>query len=257
MRPLSNEGDAARHGRHADGVLTVSRGCSSNGLRWPGSRWNSTEGRGGHPPTRTKRTARCGCRSLANRYPTPNDIPVEKRPRFVGLERTSGRCTSGPRLAGSAGSASEDRYRQAIMKQSRHNREGEQMSTSTSSSWRQSPQCPWALPILPAQGMRRRSDRLDGGINSKATPMGHRSQADPLGLATYQCNSQADTRPVRVGPVYHQYVCTATQGRALMPRPCPTGSMFDSPGKLEPDAYKPEACEKVDDDNQCIEAMHR
>ena len=80
------------------------------------------------------------------------------------------------------------------------------------------------------------------------------SYTDPLGLATYQCTRKLNNVPFRAGPLYHQYVCT---GNAKDGYSCqglgPTGSMFDSPGKLEPDAYKPEACEKVDDDNQCIE----
>jgi hypothetical protein len=30
--------------------------------------------------------------------------------------------------------------------------------------------------------------------------------------------------------------------------------MFDSPGKVESDQYKPDRCEKTQEDNQCIES---
>ncbi len=79
-------------------------------------------------------------------------------------------------------------------------------------------------------------------------------KTDPLGLATYQCTRRLNDVPFRFGPLFHQYVCT---GNAKSGFSCkglgPTGSMFNSPGQLEPDPYKPERCEKVQDDNQCIE----
>ena len=97
---------------------------------------------------------------------------------------------------------------------------------------------------------------LAGGINTYSYADGSpTSKTDPLGLATYQCTRKLNNFPFRVGPLYHQFVCT---GNAKDGYSCqglgPTGSMFDSPGKLEPDVYKPEVCDKVDDDNQCIEA---
>ena len=96
---------------------------------------------------------------------------------------------------------------------------------------------------------------LAGGINTYSYAENQpTSLTDRLGLATYQCTRKLNYVPFRAGPLYHQYVCT---GNAKDGYSCqglgPKGSMFDSPGKLEPDAYKPEACEKVDDDNQCIE----
>jgi len=79
-------------------------------------------------------------------------------------------------------------------------------------------------------------------------------KTDPLGLATYQCTRRLNNVPFRFGPLFHQYVCT---GNAKTGYSCkglgPTGSMYNSPGQLEPDPYKPERCEKVQDDNQCIE----
>lgn len=96
---------------------------------------------------------------------------------------------------------------------------------------------------------------LAGGINTYAYADGSpTSGTDPLGLATFQCTRKLDNVPFRVGPLYHQYVCTGNAKDGYSCRGLgPTGSMFDSPGKLEQDAYKPEACEKADDDSQCVE----
>jgi len=80
------------------------------------------------------------------------------------------------------------------------------------------------------------------------------SKSDPFGLDTYQCTRKLHNVPFRFGPLYHQYVCT---GNAQSGYKCgglgPTGSMFDSPGVIEKDNYKPSSCEKTKDDNQCIE----
>lgn len=98
---------------------------------------------------------------------------------------------------------------------------------------------------------------LDGGSwstysYSDSSPL---SKTDYLGLATYMCRRGLANLPIQPGPLFHQYVCT---GNAANGYSCgglgPTGSMFNSPGKIESDPYKPERCEKVQDDNACMES---
>jgi len=81
------------------------------------------------------------------------------------------------------------------------------------------------------------------------------SNTDPLGLATFQCTRKLDNVPFRVGPLYHQYVCT---GNAQDGYSCgglgPSGANpFNSAGKIERDEYSSQQCEKTQDDNACIE----
>ena len=96
---------------------------------------------------------------------------------------------------------------------------------------------------------------LNGGWNRFAYVEGDGvNLSDRMGLATYQCTRKLNNIPFRIGPLYHQYVCVGNSKNGYSCQGLgPTGSMFNSPGKLEPDTYKSEACEKVQDDNQCIE----
>jgi RHS repeat-associated protein len=77
---------------------------------------------------------------------------------------------------------------------------------------------------------------------------------DPLGLATYMCTRRLRNVPFRAGPLYHQYVCVGTaSGRFTCGGLVPSGSMFDSPGVIEPDPFRQKSCQLVQDDNDCVE----
>ena len=79
--------------------------------------------------------------------------------------------------------------------------------------------------------------------------------SDYLGLDSFQCTRRLNNVPFRVGPLYHQYVCTGDAGNGYS---CgglgPAGkNPFDSPGQIEPDRYTPQQCEKVHDENVCFQ----
>ncbi len=97
---------------------------------------------------------------------------------------------------------------------------------------------------------------LSGGINpylyADANPI---SKNDPLGLATYMCTRRLSNVPFRAGQLYHQYTCV---GNAHGGFTCgglgpTTSNIFDSPGTIESDKMKPQSCQIVQDDNDCVE----
>jgi len=118
------------------------------------------------------------------------------------------------------------------------------------------------------QNYFRDYDPLGGGRYIESDPLGLGSgvntyayaEDDPVkvtdrfGLDTAMCTRRLNNVPFRVGPLFHQYVCV---GNAQTGYTCkglgPTGSMFNSPGKLESDSYKPQACQTLLPDNKCVE----
>lgn len=81
---------------------------------------------------------------------------------------------------------------------------------------------------------------------------------DISGLDTAVCTRRLDYVPFRVGPFFHQFICT---GNARTGYTCkgfgPSGNVFqsrDTPGKFEDDSYSPKRCDTVSGDNQCIES---
>ena len=96
---------------------------------------------------------------------------------------------------------------------------------------------------------------LAGGLNrftyADANPI---NSVDPMGLATYQCTRRLNNVPFRAGPLYHQFICT---GNTKDGHSCgglvPSGNPLNSAGKIEPDQFKPDQCQKVEDDNACVE----
>jgi RHS repeat-associated protein len=96
---------------------------------------------------------------------------------------------------------------------------------------------------------------LGAGVNTYAYGEGNPvAVSDKFGLDTAECTRRLNWVPFRAGPFFHQYVCV---GNAQTGYSClglgPTGNMFNSPGKLEKDAYSPSACQTVLPDNKCVE----
>jgi RHS repeat-associated protein len=117
----------------------------------------------------------------------------------------------------------------------------------------------WNRDLDPKTGEWTTSDPigLAGGLNTylyaDANPI---NKTDLLGLATYQCTRRLNYVPFRAGPLYHQFVCTgnAKGGYSCGGLGPTTDNPFDSPSQVERDQYKPSACNKVQDDNQCTES---
>jgi len=111
----------------------------------------------------------------------------------------------------------------------------------------------------PTTGRYMQSDPigLGGGVNVYSYALANSvNKFDLFGLATYQCTRRLNNVPFRVGPLFHQFVCI---GNTKDGYSCgglgPEGANpFDTPGKIEYESFKPEQCEKVKDDNQCIES---
>jgi RHS repeat-associated protein len=110
----------------------------------------------------------------------------------------------------------------------------------------------------PAIGRYVESDPigLGSGVNTYAYAEDDPAEIpDRFGLDTAQCTRRLKYVPFRAGPLFHQYVCV---GNAKNGYSCkglgPSGGMFNSPGKLETDAYSPKACTTVLPDNQCVES---
>jgi uncharacterized protein RhaS with RHS repeats len=79
--------------------------------------------------------------------------------------------------------------------------------------------------------------------------------SDYLGLDTYQCTRRLNNVPFRAGPLYHQFVCTGDAGNGYSCGGLGPGGKnpFDSPGQIELDRYIPQQCEKVHDNNVCLQ----
>lgn len=78
---------------------------------------------------------------------------------------------------------------------------------------------------------------------------------DPLGLATYMCTRRLNWVPLQVGPLFHQYICVgnAQGGYTCGGLEPSTSNVFDTPGIIERDKMKPQSCQVVQNDNDCVE----
>ena len=100
---------------------------------------------------------------------------------------------------------------------------------------------------------------LGGGVNTYSyADDGPVGTYDRFGLDTAMCTRNLKFGPLplpRGGPFFHQYVCV---GNATTGYTCrglgPTGNVFNSPGKLESEAYKLQACQTVLPENACVES---
>ena len=80
---------------------------------------------------------------------------------------------------------------------------------------------------------------------------------DTRGTETAMCTRRLNNVPIRVGPLFHQYICVPDgKGGKTCGGLGPSGSMRDSPGKVEyesSDSQSKSQCKKVADDDKCLE----
>ena len=100
---------------------------------------------------------------------------------------------------------------------------------------------------------------IEGGLNTYsyvgANPLKY---TDVYGLDSFNCQRNLKVGPVklfRAGPLFHQFLCTDTSdGRVCRGLGPSSSNVLDTPGILEDDKFRSDSCERVADDNKCVDA---